>query len=171
MKNGLPDISVEHCCCLLGVTRQSYYKHFRRQNSIHSMERLVLMEISALRSNHPDMGGRKLYEMLRPFFLEHGIKMGRDSLFELLAANGLQVRRRSRKYITTYSGHWLRKWPNIIRGIDVVRINQLWVSDITYWKVCGEYLYISFVTDAHSRKIVGYHVGRDIGNGGDPEGT
>jgi putative transposase len=122
------------------------------------MERLVLKKILVLRSNHPEIGGRKLYEMLQPFFLEHGIKMGRDSLFGLLAANGLQVRRRLRKYITTYSGHWLRKWPNIIRDINVVRINQLWVSDITYWKVCGEHLYISFVTDAHSRKIVGYHV-------------
>ncbi|WP_148042812.1 IS3 family transposase, partial [Pedobacter jejuensis] len=121
-------------------------------------ERLVLMEISVLRSSHPEMGGRKLYEMLRPFFMEHGIKMGRDSVFELLAANGLQVKRRSRKYITTYSGHWLRKWPNIIREVEVVRVNQLWVSDITYWKVCGQYLYISFVTDAYSRKIVGYHV-------------
>lgn len=126
------------------------------------MERLVLMEISVLRSSHPNMGGRKLYEMLRPFFLTHGIKMGRDSLFELLAANGLQVQRRLRKYMTTYSGHWLRKWPNIIRDIDVVRVNQLWVSDITYWKVCGQYLYISFITDVYSRKIVGYHVAQTL---------
>ena len=162
MKNSLPGISVEDCCRLLGVSRQSYYKHFRMQGTAHSVERLVLKEISRLRSSHHDMGGRKLYEMLRPFFAEHRIKMGRDALFGLLAANGLQVRRRTRKYITTYSGHWLRKWPNIIRDIDVVGVDQLWVSDITYWKVCGRYLYVSLVTDAHSRKIVGYHVAQTL---------
>ncbi len=97
--------------------------------------------------------------MLQPFMIEHGIKIGRDALFDLLAANRLLVKKRKRKVQTTYSNHWLRKYPNLIRDFIPKAINQLWVCDITYWKITtGEHLYISLITDAWSRKIVGYHV-------------
>ena len=92
--------------------------------------------------------------------IEHGIKMGRDALFDLLAANRLLVIKGKRKIQTTYSNPWLRKYPNLIREFIPKSINQLWVSDITYWKInTGEHLYISLITDAYSRKIVGHHVG------------
>ena len=113
----------------------------------------------AIRKEHRIMGARKLYDLLQPFILEHSIKMGRDALFDLLAANRLLVKKRKRKVQTTYSNHWLRKYPNLIRDFVPGAINQLWVSDITYWKIAtGEHLYISLITDAWSRKIVGYHV-------------
>lgn len=109
--------------------------------------------------DHPVIGTRKLKGMLRLFISEHAIKMGRDALFDLLAANGLLIRKRKRKIQTTYSSHWLRKYPNLIRDFIPKSINQLWVSDITYWKIkTGEHLYISLITDAFSRKIVGYNV-------------
>lgn len=109
------------------------------------------------------MGGRKLYDMLQPFIMEHGIKIGRDALFDLLAANQLLIKKRKRKIQTTYSNHWLRKYPNLIRDFVPGAINQLWVSDITYWKVQNDgYLYISLITDAYSRKIVGYHVAETL---------
>lgn len=90
---------------------------------------------------------------------EHNIKMGRDALFSLLSANHLLVRRRKRRIQTTNSNHWLRKYPNLIRELVLTGANQLWVSDITNWKIkTGEHLYISFITDAWSHKIVGYQV-------------
>jgi putative transposase len=105
------------------------------------------------------MGARKLLDILQPFMREHSIKMGRDALFDLLAANYLLVKKRKRKVQTTYSNHWLRKYPNLVRDFIPKAINQLWVSDITYWKIdTGENLYISLITDAYSRKIVGYNV-------------
>lgn len=88
--------------------------------------------------------------------------MGRDALFDVLAANNLLVKRRKRKVYTTQSFHWLRKYPNRIRGFKPCKPNQLWVSDITYWKIESGHLYISFVTDAYSRKIVGYHVADNL---------
>jgi len=113
----------------------------------------------AIRKEHRIMGGRKLYDRLQGFMMEHGIKIGRDALFDLLAANQLLIKKRKRKIQTTYSNHWLRKYPNLIRNFTPKAINQLWVSDITYWKIHnGEHLYISLITDAYSRKIVGYHV-------------
>ncbi len=116
-----------------------------------------------MRENHPRMGARKLYEMLQPFILEHQIKMGRDALFNLLSANHLLVRKRKRRIQTTNSYHWLRKYPNLIRDFVPTAPNELWVSDITYWKINnGEHLYISFITNAYSHKIIGYHVAETL---------
>ncbi len=115
--------------------------------------------MSIIRKEHPELGTRKIYDMLQPCLIDHGIKMGRDALFDLMAANSLLVRKRKRKIQTTFSNHWLRKYPNLIREFIPKGINQLWVSDITYWKIrTGEHLYISLITDAYSRKIVGYNV-------------
>jgi transposase InsO family protein len=84
--------------------------------------------------------------------------MGRDALFELLAAHRLLIKRRKRRAHTTLSFHWLRKYPNLIRDYTPIRPNQLWVSDITYWRLKEKFIYISLITDAYSHKIVGYQV-------------
>ncbi len=146
-------------CRLFGITRQAYYQHSWEAESIQTVDLLILKQVMAIRKDHPRMGARKLFEILQSFMIEHGIKMGRDAMFDLLAANQLLVKRRKRKVQTTYSNHWLRKYPNLIRDFIPAVINQLWVSDITYWKIhTGEHLYISLITDAYSRKIVGYNV-------------
>jgi putative transposase len=109
------------------------------------------------------MGARKLYALLEPFLLEHGIKLGRDALFDLLAANKLLIRKRKRSLRTTYSNHWLRKYPNLINDYLPQSVNRLWVSDITYWKINHQkHVYISLVTDAYSRKIIGYQVAESM---------
>lgn len=108
------------------------------------------------------MGGKKLYLLLQPFMLEHQIKLGRDALFDLLASNNLLVRRQKRKVYTTNSFHWLRKYPNLIKTFIPEKANQLWASDITYWKVGSDHLYISFITDVYSHKIVGYQVAETL---------
>lgn len=108
------------------------------------------------------MGCRKLLVKLEAFMFDHQIKMGRDSLFDLLAANQLLIRRRNRRVTTTYSSHWLRKYPNLIREFIAEGINQLWVSDITYWRFKDKFLYISLVTDVFSHKIVGYHLSESL---------
>lgn len=118
----------------------------------------VVEQVRLIRTSHPRMGCRKLYELLEPFLLEQQIKMGRDALFALLADHGLLVRRRRRTVPTTMSLHRFRKYPNRIRGLVPEQPNQLWVSDITYWKTASETLYISLVTDAFSHRILGYRV-------------
>ncbi len=90
--------------------------------------------------------------------IEHQIKMGRDALFDVLASHDLLVKRRKRRVFTTQSFHWLRKYSNLIRDFKPVEPNRIWVSDITYWKIGSGFIYISFITDAYSHKIVGYHV-------------
>jgi transposase InsO family protein len=88
--------------------------------------------------------------------------MGRDAFFDLLSANHMLVRKRKRRVQTTNSFHWLRKYPNLIREFIPTAPNQLWVSDITYWKIRDSHLYISFITDAYSHKIVGYHLAETL---------
>jgi transposase InsO family protein len=88
--------------------------------------------------------------------------MGRDALFDLLQCNRLLVRRRKRRVYTTQSFHWLRKYPNRIRDFKPTKINELWVSDITYCKIKNGYVYISLITDAYSHKVVGHHVASSL---------
>ena len=79
--------------------------------------------------------------MMQDFFQQHNIQIGRDALFNLLSMHKLLVRKRIRKVTTTYSQHWMRKWPNLIKNIHINQPNQLWVSDITYWKVADHFMY------------------------------
>ena len=158
MKNNFARIGLARLCGWFGITRQAYYQNNWEGVSTTLEEELMIQQVKKIRSNHKRMGTRKLYEMLNPFMQEHAIKMGRDGLFNLLSANHLLVRRRKRRIKTTNSFHWLRKYPNLISGFVPTAINQLWVSDITYWKLEENPVYISFITDAYSHKIVGYQV-------------
>ena len=105
----------------------------------------------------PRLGTRKLHYLLTDTLQKHDISIGRNKLFDLLAEYQLLVRRRKRKRInTTDSNHPFRKYPNLIRELQVLRPNHLWVSDITYISLVEGFCYLSLVTDAYSRKIVGY---------------
>jgi len=149
-------------CRLLGVTRQAYYQHYWQEECISVETEMVIKEVVRVRQNHRFIGTRKLYEIMQPFLLDHQIKIGRDALFDVLASNNLLVKRKKRRVYTTNSFHWLRKYPNLIKGFIPTAINQLWVSDITYWKIKNGFIYISFITDAFSHKVVGYNVAETL---------
>lgn len=158
MKINFSHIGLAKLCGWFGITRQAYYQNIWNGVSTSLEEELVIQQVKSIRKNHRRMGTRKLYEMIQPFILKHQIKIGRDALFNMLSANHLLVRKRKRRIQTTNSYHWFRKYPNLIREFVPTAINQLWVSDITYWKLNENYVYISFITDAYSHKIVGYQV-------------
>ena len=163
MKNNFQIIGLAKLCSWLGMSRQAYYQNSRKAIDTSIEEELIIQQVKQIRQNHPRLGTRKLYGKLQAFMLENSIKMGRDALFNLLAANHLLIRKRKRRITTTNSYHWLRKYPNLIRNFVPTAPNQLWVSDITYWKInAQEHLYISFITDAYSHKIVGYQVAETL---------
>jgi len=162
MKDRYSKVSLLRLCWLLGVTRQAYYQHGWREQVEGIEEELILQQVLNIRANHRRMGGRKLFELLDPFMLEHQIKMGRDGLFDLLASNHLLVRRKRRSVRTTQSHHWLRKHPNLIKEFTPEGPNELWVSDITYLRTPKGFLYISLVTDAYSHKVMGYHIAESL---------
>ena len=110
----------------------------------------------------PRVGTRKLYYLLREPFRRQGLKVGRDKLFDFLRHEHMLIQPRKSYVKTTWSKHWLHKHPNLIKGIQLTAPEQLWVSDITYLKTRQENCYLSLVTDAYSRKIMGYHVSNDM---------
>ena len=122
MKDSYPSISLVRICRLLGVTRQAFYQHFWQLQDWKCEAELVVMEVKRIRLQHPVMGTRKLYCLLQPFLLEHQIKMGRDTLFDLLAVYKLLVRKKKRKIATTCSQHWLKKYPNLIKNWSATQV-------------------------------------------------
>jgi len=158
MKENLKGISLADLCSWFGVTRQAYYQSKNRVLQGLIEQEILLDKIEDIRKDHKRLGGRKLFFKLEGFMTEHGIKMGRDAFFDLLRDNNLLIRQRKRYHITTNSNHWMKKYPNLIKDLQPLGANHVWVSDITYWKTKGGHYYISFITDAYSRKIVGYQV-------------
>ena len=146
-------------CRLLGYTRQAYYKQRRRVEKRAVGAELILQEVARVRSVQKQVGVRKLHHLTEAFTREHGIEMGRDALYDLLREHSMLIRRRKRRGPrTTYSAFWMKRYPNLAKDFDPIGSNQLWVSDITYIRVKEGFAYLSLVTDAYSRKIVGYHL-------------
>lgn len=158
MRRSHPTKSLSRLCALFGVTRQAYYEAelHDRKTSIANM--IVLTLVRELREDIPVLGTRKLLFMIRNECMRHGIKIGRDKLFDLLRFHGLLMRRRRRMVKTTDSQHWLKKYPNLIKGLLPSCPEQLWVSDITYIRTLKGFSYLSLITDAYSRRIMGYAV-------------
>ena len=121
-------------------------------------EDIVLSVVQNARKDFPRMGAKKLLIYLQPTFQAMGIHIGRDTFIELLYRNYLLVRRVRNKRKTTFSNHWMRKYPNLIRGYTPTAPNQLWVSDITYIEMAGRFAYLALVTDAYSHMIVGWEL-------------
>jgi len=148
---------------LSGISRQAYYKYFTKQHPIQGGADIVVAMAQAIRLKQPRIGVHKLYSLVKEDIKKHNIKMGRDGLYSLLAEENLLVKKKKRKpSITTNSKHWFRKYSNLIRGMQIVRPNQLWVSDITYFPIEKGFLYISLVTDAYSRRIMGYDIADNL---------
>ena len=119
--------------------------------------------VREIRKRMPRIGTRKIYYKLKREFEEKEIKIGRDKLFEILRNKQMLVTRRRRYIQTTNSKHWLKKYPNLIKALDVDRSEKLWVSDITYVRTDEGFCYLTMITDAYSRKIVGYNASRSLG--------
>ena len=156
MRQSHPKESLKRLCALFGVTRQAFYDAQVHDSKTSIAHMIVLTLVKDLRNEIPILGTRKLSFMLQKEFRKHGIKMGRDKLFDLLRFHGLLIRRRRRMVKTTDSHHWMKKYPNLIKELTISCAEQLWVSDITYVRTLQGFSYLSLITDAYSRKIVGY---------------
>lgn len=146
-------------CALFGLSKQAYYKGLS-QSRLNEQEALRLREsVLALRQLMPRLGTRKLHYLMCK---NQGTCIGRDRLFSFLRQEGLLVGRRRRYTVTTNSKHWLRKHPNLAKGIELTRPEQLWVADITYLDMIDGYAYLHLITDAYSKCIMGYELCGDM---------
>ncbi len=145
-------------CGLFGKTRQAYYQKMNYDYKECVAESIILDKVAEIRKDMPKVGGRKLWQEINDS-MPVGLKVGRDALFDLLEVNGLKVKMRIRKTRTTYSNHWMFKWPNLIRDIVPTAANQVWVNDITYIGTEAKgFVYLHLVTDLYSKRIMGWCV-------------
>ena len=145
-------------CRLFGVTRQAFYKKIKHSDKLILHHEIVLQMVEQIRTipQWKRTGTPKLHLKFKPQFEKMNIKMGRVALHNLIMDYGLHVRQRRRRVITTNSFHHYRKYPNLILGLQLLNPGLVWVSDITYITLTDRFIYLFLITDAYSRKIVGY---------------
>jgi putative transposase len=117
---------------------------------------VVLQKVAEIRKEMPQTGTVKLWEYLRPELPKVEIKMGRDGLNNLLRDQGLLIRKTKRFHITTDSNHYYYTSPNRIKEIEITHAEQVFVTDITYINTDECHAYLALITDAYSKKIMGW---------------
>ena len=145
--------TITHC---FGLKRDAYYKYKARADKRLKLEQQIISIVKKRRKSLPREGVRKLTKSLDIDFNKANIKVGRDTLFNVLRKHNMLTLRKKTSARTTNSYHRFYKYNNIIKDVKVIRPNQVWVSDITYIRTIKGFCYLALITDVHSRKIVGY---------------
>jgi len=146
----------------LGISRAAIYSSIKRLYRQRAQKALIINLVKQIRKRMPRLGTIKLYELLRPKFEELGIKCGRDKLYQILKNACMLVPRKKKFIRTTQSNHLFTKHSNKIKGIKLKRPEQIWQSDITYIKTKEGNLYLSLITDAYSKRIMGYELSDNL---------
>ena len=147
-------------CHLFGIDRQVYYRKIRKRVCKQTKASQVIAMVIALRNSMPRLGTRKLYLLLVDKL--RLLKIGRDKFFDILRANHLLIQPKRSYHVTTNSHHRFRKHQNLVLELSINRPEQVWVSDITYIGKREKPCYLSLVTDAYSKKIMGYYVADNL---------
>jgi putative transposase len=149
---------------LLGVNRQVYYRLIKSKREKQCIAQKVISLVREVRIMMPKLGGRKLYFLLKDSLKQ--LKVGRDKLFRILRANHMLIEPKKSYHITTDSHHRFRKHKNLISTVDIDKPESVWVSDITYVGTRINPSYLALITDAYSKKIVGYDVSKSLATEG-----
>lgn len=139
---------------MVGITKQAHYKRLKQKEKLSGITQEVISSAHEIRKDHKRMGCRKLYHEIKP----EGI--GRDRFENILLSNGFRVKRKKSYHRTTYAGK--RWYPNLIAGLEVRKINQLMVSDLTYIFWSKGHYYLTLVLDVYSRKITGWSLSANM---------
>lgn len=144
------------------MSRQAYYQGLRRQDEVRQCNERVIEWVRSKRLRQPRLGTRKLHHLLADALTSEGLKVGRDALFGILRQSHLLVPPKRAYHKTTHSHHRFHRHPNLLKAgnaqVQPTAAEQVWVADITYVPTHSGFVYLSLITDAYSRKIVGHHV-------------
>jgi transposase InsO family protein len=147
-------------CTLFGIDRQVYYRKIKRRIIKKDKAQLVVDMILEIRAQMPRIGSKKLYYLLNQDLKT--LKIGRDKFIAILRANHLLILPKRSYHITTNSHHRFRRYKNQLLDLQINKPEQVWVSDITYIGKREKPCYLSLITDAYSKKIVGYNVSDNL---------
>lgn len=154
--------SLKVLCEKVQMTRQNYYKGHRQHTEQQVDAGLIVQLVKREREQQPRLGGKKLYVLLHEALASEGIRLGRDKFLKVLSDNDLCVDPLPKAPRTTDSRHCLPVYSNLLAEMELTGPNQAVVSDITFIRTAEGYLYLSLITDAFSRKIVGFHAGETL---------
>ena len=140
----------------IGISKQAYSQRLKADLIRDSEKEKVIAWVIEYRKKLPKTGTCKLYEYLTPILKKNNVKMGRSALNDLLRNRGMLVKKTKRFHITTDSKHFYYKSPNLLTDKEITHSEQVFVSDITYVKTDEGHAYLALVTDAYSRKIMGW---------------
>lgn len=145
----------------MGISRQAYYKRNRAFDARVCQDQQVVEFVLEKRRRQPRLGTRKLHHLMA-IEAAAALRVGRDRLFSILREARELVPRKRAYHKTTHSHHRFRRHPNLLKAgpeqVVASRPEQVWVADITYLPTRESVAYVSLITDAYSRKIVGHHV-------------
>ena len=147
-------------CTLFGIDRQVYYRKTKRRVIKQNKAELVVNLVIEIRTQMPRIGSKKLFYILNKELKT--LKIGRDKFIDILRANHLLITPKRSYHITTNSHHRFRKYKNQLLDLQINKPEQVWVSDITYIGKREKPCYLSLITDAYSKKIVGYNVSDNL---------
>ena len=147
---------------MLEITRQGYYKKRRKKAGELLEEEIIIDMVKEIRRRLPRIGGRKLYYLLKEDLIKLPSSPGRDKFFGILRKYGLLIKPMKQFVRTTNSYHRFRIHPNLLIGLVVDVPNKVFVSDITYIRLPGDFCFLFLVTDVYSRKIVGYYLSMSL---------
>lgn len=162
MKGIYKHLSLKYLCRLFGKSRQGWYNLQQHQGQKVLKSALILEKVRKIRNDLPKLGTLKLRIMLEKHLQDHHLSIGRDAFFELMRDNGMLIKSRRSYTITTNSNHLFKKFPDLVCQGEALMAEEIWVSDITYIRMKSGFAYLSLVTDAYSRKIVGYNLSHNL---------
>ena len=145
----------------VGISRQGFHKHRKELQAQADRAEQVIEQAKHHRQTHCRMGARPLHVMIKsmePQGLLYGI--GRDKFEQILISNGLIVSPIRVFHRTTYSGAF--RFPNLVEGLHLRKLNQVWISDLTYYRLFDGWAYLTFILDLYSRRCIGYALSQSL---------
>lgn len=154
--------TITSICNCLKITRDAYYKRIKRNVFKEEKHQKVIELIYERREELPREGGKKLYLAIKDELEMNNLKIGRDRLFDILREKDMLIWPKKRYVHTTNSKHRFYKYKSLVKDFTPTAPNQVWVSDITYLRLNKGHCYLALITDAYSRKIIGYDISQSL---------
>lgn len=142
-------------CELAGVSRASFYRNWEAQEP-SAAEMAFRDAIQRAAVGHRYYGYRRIAALMQ----RQGFTVSPKKVRRLMHEDNLMAIRRRRFVLTTDSRHCFRVHPNLAQDLELTTINQLWVADLTYIRLAGEFVYLAVVLDAYSRRVIGWALAR-----------
>lgn len=139
----------------IGTTKQNVHQRLDHELALAEEKGQLLVLMHQLREDHPGLGARKMYGMIQPLI------MGRDRFIAFYRKSGLKLTT-AKNYRKTTNSNGVIRFPNLIINFELTGVNQIWVSDITYFELKGRFYYLTFIMDLYSRKIKGHSASKSL---------